>query len=282
MTWKMRPKKALLKRQQRKKIERPGHVVAQPEQRAGRERWIRDGVLVKHGRALGQSKAVLRDPGQGGPIVERGQGRDGCQHRRARRLVMPARAPHRRDDAGGEDGVFARTLAKLDLPVLARAVGAGTPHVNVEFSPRDRRAEIDRDGERIAGAVRMLEHGAQRRRRRCAAERADEGPAGVVGMAATNRLARCARERGRFIERMHQTGRSRSGPASARSRSLRSSIYSCRKRVAMMRRPSQRRGGAGDNVAAPSQCSRECRCRPARALRRIAGAARSCIAARLG
>ena len=75
-----------------------------------------------------------------------------------------------------------------------------------ELAARDRRAEVDRDGERIASALGMLEHGAQRGRRRGAAERADEGPVGIAGAADAHRGAGSAGERGRFIERMHRHG----------------------------------------------------------------------------
>ena len=64
---------------------------------------------------------------------------------------------------------------------------------------------------RIAGALRMLEHGVQHGRCRNAAERADEGPVGIAGAADARTAApRGAGERGRFIKRVHR-------PASARS-----------------------------------------------------------------
>ena len=67
--------------------------------------------------------------------------------------------------------------------MLRRAVGLDQADVEIERPLRDRRAKIDGERQRIAGALRMLDQRPQDGRGGGAAERADKGPVVLAGMA---------------------------------------------------------------------------------------------------
>ena len=67
--------------------------------------------------------------------------------------------------------------------MLRRAVGLDQTYVEIEGALRDRRAEIDRQRQRIAGPLRMIDQRPQDGGGGGAAERADKGPVILAGLA---------------------------------------------------------------------------------------------------
>ena len=112
----------------------------------------------------------------------------------------PALGKHR----GRQRRDLAAVLRELDAPMLRGTVGLDQADVEVEFALRDRRAIVDGDRQRIAGALRMLDQRPQDGRSGAAAERADKGE--IVRAGAPLPAAVAGHDAGRFIEKVRSLG----------------------------------------------------------------------------
>src|SRR3981189_3811541 len=77
--------------------------------------------------------------------------------RKFRRLVPPRRAALGKH-GGCKGRNFSTALGPFDTPMLRRPVGFDQADIEIEGALRDRRAEVDGKGQRIAGPWRVGEH----------------------------------------------------------------------------------------------------------------------------
>jgi len=86
-----------------------------------------------------------------------------------------------RKDGGRKRRNLSAALGQLDTPMLRRPVGFDQADIEIESALRDRRAEVDGKGQRIAGPLRMVDQRPQDGGGGRATERADKSPVIVAG-----------------------------------------------------------------------------------------------------
>ena len=84
-------------------------------------------------------------------------------------------------DGGRKGRNLSAALGQLDTPMLRRPVGFDQADIEIESAVRDRRAEVDGKGQRIAGPLRVVDQRPQDRGSRRSTERADKSPVIVAG-----------------------------------------------------------------------------------------------------
>src|SRR5580692_837412 len=97
--------------------------------------------------------------------------------------------------------------------MLRRPVGFDQANVEIETALCDWRAEVDGEGKRIAGTLRMIDQRAQDRGGGYPAERADKRPVIVAGPSLPATVA--GGDAGGFVEKMRSSGRQRVAPRCA-------------------------------------------------------------------
>jgi hypothetical protein len=94
--------------------------------------------------------------------------------------------------------------------MLGRSVSPDQANVEIEAALRDGRAEVDGEGERIAGTLGVIDQRTQDSCSGYAAERADKGPIIVAGPPLPATVA--GGDPGSFVEKVRAPGRQRVAP----------------------------------------------------------------------